>query len=49
LEVNAFAPFPQAVSHADLQQPNPLAIATLKITGINTTGLRSKSWDEFAT
>lgn len=27
---------------------NPYALATLKIAGIPTRGLRSKSWDEFA-
>ena len=27
---------------------NPHALATLEIAGIPTTGLRSKSWDEFA-
>ena len=29
-------------------RPNPLALATLERLGIPTTGLRSKSWDEFA-
>jgi arsenate reductase len=28
---------------------NPITLDTLKIAGINTSGLRSKSWDEFAT
>lgn len=28
---------------------NPLAIATLQVAGLPTEGLRSKSWDEFAT
>jgi arsenate reductase len=28
---------------------NPLAIQTLKDAGLDTSGLRSKSWDEFAT
>ena len=27
---------------------NPLTLDTLKIAKINTAGLRSKSWDEFA-
>lgn len=31
------------------QQPNPLAIETLAKAGVPTDGLRSKSWDEFAT
>ena len=28
-------------------RPNPLAIQTLRDAGFDTTGLRSKSWDEF--
>lgn len=36
-------------SPRDNQQPNPLAIETLQRAGISTTGLRSKSWDEFGT
>ncbi len=31
------------------QKPNPLALETLHKAGIATEGLRSKSWDEFAT
>ena len=31
------------------QQPNPLGLEVLQQAGIDTTGLRSKSWDEFAT
>jgi protein-tyrosine-phosphatase len=30
------------------QQPNPLALRVLENAGIATSGLRSKSWDEFA-
>ncbi len=30
------------------QQPNPLALKALALAGVDTTGLRSKSWDEFA-
>jgi len=30
------------------QQPNPIGLQTLQAAGISTTGLRSKSWDEFA-
>lgn len=30
------------------QQPNPFALQALESAGIATTGLRSKSWDEFA-
>ncbi|WP_418119703.1 arsenate reductase ArsC [Variovorax sp. 350MFTsu5.1] len=29
------------------QQPNPMAIEVLHKAGIDTSGLRSKSWDEF--
>jgi protein-tyrosine-phosphatase len=29
------------------QQPNPLALQVLQSAGVSTTGLRSKSWDEF--
>ncbi|RSZ35984.1 MULTISPECIES: arsenate reductase ArsC [unclassified Variovorax] len=29
------------------QQPNPMAIEVLRKAGIDTSGLRSKSWDEF--
>ena len=29
-------------------EPHPLALETLRLNGIATTGLRSKSWDEFA-
>lgn len=31
------------------QQPHPLALDVLQHAGISTEGLRSKSWDEFAT
>lgn len=31
------------------QQPHPLALEVLQSAGISTEGLRSKSWDEFAT
>ncbi|MEK9951093.1 MAG: arsenate reductase ArsC [Curvibacter sp.] len=30
------------------QQPNPLGLQVLQAAGIDTTHLRSKSWDEFA-
>ena len=33
--------------HAN-QQPNPLGLQVLREAGIETDGLRSKSWDEFA-
>ncbi|NMM18634.1 MAG: arsenate reductase ArsC [Rhodoferax sp.] len=33
----------------DNQQPNPLGLQVLQNAGMATAGLRSKSWDEFAT
>lgn len=30
------------------QQPNPLGLQVLQAVGIDTSGLRSKNWDEFA-
>ena len=33
----------------DNQQPNPLGLHVLQNAGVSTEGLRSKSWDEFAT
>ena len=36
-------------SPRDNQQPNPLGLEVLRAAGISTAGLRSKSWDEFAT
>ena len=30
------------------QQPNPMALRVLQEAGVDTTGLYSKSWDEFA-
>lgn len=36
-------------SPRDNQQPNPLGLQVLQQAGIATDGLRSKSWDEFAT
>ena len=35
-------------SPRDNQQPNPLGLQVLQQAGIATDGLRSKSWDEFA-
>lgn len=35
-------------SPRDNQQPNPLGLQVLQNAGINTDGLYSKSWDEFA-
>ena len=35
-------------SPRDNQQPNPLGLQVLRTAGIDTSGLRSKIWDEFA-
>lgn len=42
-----FEAYSAGSSPREHQQPNPLAIETLQKAGINTEGLRSKSWDEF--
>ena len=44
-----FQAFSAGSSPRDKQQPNPLALQVLQSAGIATDGLRSKSWDEFAT
>jgi protein-tyrosine-phosphatase len=43
-----FKAYSAGSSPRDNQQPNPLALQTLQAAGISTDGLRSKSWDEFA-
>jgi len=43
-----FKAFSAGSSPRDNQQPNPLGLQALQSVGIATTGLRSKSWDEFA-
>lgn len=43
-----FKAFSAGSSPRDHQQPNPLGLRTLQAAGIPTEGLRSKSWDEFA-
>jgi arsenate reductase (thioredoxin) len=43
-----FKGFSAGSSPRDNQQPNPLGLQTLQQAGINTDGLHSKSWDEFA-
>ena len=40
--------FSAGSSPRDNQQPNPLGLQVLQNAGINTAGLYSKSWDEFA-
>ena len=42
-----FKAYSAGSSPRENQQPNPLAIETLRKAGISTQGLRSKSWDEF--
>lgn len=44
-----FKAFSAGSSPRDNQQPNPLGLQVLEAAGIATDGLRSKSWDEFAT
>jgi protein-tyrosine-phosphatase len=43
-----FRAFSAGSSPRENQQPNPIGLQTLRNAGIVTTGLRSKSWDEFA-
>ena len=44
----AFRAFSAGSSPRDNQRPNPMALKALEHAGIDTEGLRSKSWDEFA-
>jgi protein-tyrosine-phosphatase len=44
-----FKAFSAGSSPRDNQQPNPLGLQVLQGAGISVEGLRSKSWDEFAT
>lgn len=48
LGAGRFQAFSAGSSPRAHQQPNPLALRVLESAGIATTGLRSKSWDEFA-
>lgn len=43
-----FKAYSAGSSPRENQQPNPLALKALQASGIDTTGLYSKSWDEFA-
>jgi arsenate reductase (thioredoxin) len=43
-----FKGFSAGSSPRDNQQPNPLGLQVLDHAGVPTTGLHSKSWDEFA-
>ena len=44
-----FQAYSAGSSPRENQQPNPFALLALESAGIPTAGLRSKSWDEFAT
>jgi protein-tyrosine-phosphatase len=44
-----FAAYSAGSSPRENQQPNPLGLQVLQEVGVATNGLRSKSWDEFAT
>jgi len=44
-----FTAFSAGSSPRENQHPNPLGLQVLQQAGISTQGLRSKSWDEFAT
>lgn len=48
LGAGRFVAFSAGSSPRENQQPNPLALRALQAAGIPVTGLRSKSWDEFA-
>ena len=43
-----FKAYSAGSSPRENQQPNPLGLQVLKAAGIDTSYLRSKSWDEFA-
>lgn len=43
-----FRAFSAGSSPRENQSPNPLALQVLREAGFSTQGLRSKSWDEFA-
>jgi protein-tyrosine-phosphatase len=45
---NRFKGFSAGSSPRPNQHPNPLGLQVLGESGISTTGLRSKTWDEFA-
>ena len=44
-----FKAYSAGSSPRDNQQPNPLGLKVIQKAGISTEGLRTKSWDEFAT
>lgn len=43
-----FKAYSAGSSPRENQKPNPLGLLVLERAGINTNGLRSKSWDDFA-
>jgi arsenate reductase len=43
-----FKAYSAGSSPRENQQPNPLGLKVLQAVGIDTSGLRSKTWDEFA-
>ena len=47
LGAGRFQAFSAGSSPRANQQPNPMALEVLQKAGIDTAGLRSKSWDEF--
>ncbi|PZQ74147.1 MAG: protein-tyrosine-phosphatase [Variovorax paradoxus] len=47
LGAGRFRAFSAGSSPRENQKPNPLALEVLANAGISTSGLRSKSWDEF--
>ena len=47
LGAGRFRAFSAGSSPRPNQQPHPMALQALEKAGIDTTGLRSKSWDEF--
>ena len=49
LGAGRFKAYSAGSSPREHQQPNPLALEVLQEAGIDTQGLCSKSWDEFAT
>ena len=49
LGAGRFKAYSAGSSPRENQKPNPIALETLRKVGIATEGLRSKSWDEFAT
>ncbi|GAC1603194.1 MAG: arsenate reductase ArsC [Ramlibacter sp.] len=49
LGAGRYRAFSAGSNPSEHQRPNPLALRALQQAGISVAGLRSKSWDEFAT